>query len=285
MYRIADKRVLARGVVEMVVEAPRVAKAHKPGQFLIVMNREESERIPLTIADSDKEKGTVTIVFLQVGKSTIELGDEFDAGDSLFAVLGPLGTPTHIENYGTVAVVGGGLGVAPIHPICKGLKEAGNRVIALVGYRSKELMFWTDRIREASTETIVTTDDGTYGEKGFVTQALERVHEETALDRVFAIGPPIMMRVVSDMTKPWGIPTVVSLNTIMVDGTGMCGGCRVGVGSETKFVCVDGPDFDAHKVDWDEMFQRMKTYVDDERRAVDRNHKCKLRLAEIQGGR
>ena len=283
MYRIVDKKVLAKGVIEMVVEAPRVAKAHKPGQFLITMNHEESERIPLTIADSDKEKGTVTIVFLQVGKSTIELGDDFDTGDSLFAVLGPLGTPTHLENYGTVAVVGGGLGVAPIYPICKGLKEAGNHVIALVGYRNKDLMFWTDRIEEASTEMIVTTDDGSFGEKGFVTESLKKVHGEKKLDHIFAIGPPIMMRVVSDITKPWGVPTVVSLNTIMVDGTGMCGGCRVGVGNETKFVCVDGPDFDAHKVDWDEMFQRMKTYVKDEKRAVDSNHKCKLRLQEITG--
>ena len=268
----------------MVVEAPRVARAHRPGQFLMVMNTEEGERIPLTIADSDPEKGTVTIVFLEVGRSTIELGEDFKAGDSLFSVLGPLGTPTHIENFGTVVVMGGGLGVAPIYPICKGLKEAGSEVVALVGFRSKDLMFWTDRLASASSELLVTTDDGSYGMKGFGTDALKKLRADgRKIDRVIAIGPPVMMRAVSDLTKPWGIPTWVSLNTIMVDGTGMCGGCRVDIGGKTKFVCVDGPDFDAHGVNWDEMFHRMSVYKKEEQTAIMASEHCRLRLAEIKG--
>ena len=277
MYPITRKKVLAKGVVEMSLHAPRVAKAHRPGQFLIVMNDENSERIPLTIADSNPETGEVTIVFLEVGRSTIELGQNYNQGDELFAVLGPLGTPTHLEKFGTVVVIGGGLGVAPIYPICKGLREAGNRVVTIIGYRSKDLMFWEDKLRAASDELIVTTDDGSYGIKGFVTTALQQLRdEERPMDRVIAIGPPIMMRVVSDMTRPWGVPTVVSLNTIMIDGTGMCGGCRVSVGEGTKFVCVDGPDFDAHQVDWDLMFNRMKVYQHEEREALAASPSCKL---------
>jgi ferredoxin--NADP+ reductase len=277
MYQITDKKVLATGVVEMTIRAPRVAKAHKPGQFLMVMNREESERIPLTIADSNPETGEVTIVFLEVGRSTIELGQEFREGDELFAVLGPLGTPTHIENYGTVVVIGGGLGVAPIYPICKGLKAAGNKVVTIIGYRRKDLMFWNDKLAGVSDEVIITTDDGSCGIKGFVTTALEQLHDEgRTIDRIVAIGPPIMMRVVAEKTQPWGIPTIVSLNTIMVDGTGMCGGCRIAVGDETKFVCVDGPDFDGHKVDWDQMFNRMKVYKKQEQKAIAADPSCNL---------
>jgi sulfide dehydrogenase subunit beta len=284
MYPILSKKTLAKGVIEMVVQAPRVAKAHKPGQFLMVMNREESERIPLTIADSDPEKGTVTIVFLEVGRSTVELGEEFQVGDSLFSVLGPLGTPTHMEKLGTVVVVGGGLGVAPIYPICKGLKEAGNTVVSIVGYRTKGIMFWQDRIADVSSETIVCTDDGSFGAKGFVTQALHQYREAgRPMDRIIAIGPPVMMRAVSEMTKPWDVSTWVSLNTIMVDGTGMCGGCRVSVGDETKFVCVDGPDFDAHKVDWTEMFHRMGSYRVQEAASIHASEPCRLKLDEIRG--
>ncbi|MGC8722788.1 MAG: sulfide/dihydroorotate dehydrogenase-like FAD/NAD-binding protein [Acidobacteriota bacterium] len=277
MYRITGKKVLATGVVEMTIEAPRVAKAHKPGQFLMVMNREDSERIPLTIADSDPEKGEVTIVFLEVGRSTIELGEEFQVGEELFAVLGPLGTPTHMDKVGTVVVIGGGLGVAPIYPICKGLRAAGNRVVTIIGYRRKDLMFWDDKLGSASDELIVTTDDGSFGMKGFVSDALKKLHDEgRPMDRVVAIGPPIMMRAVAEMTRPWGVPTTVSLNTIMIDGTGMCGGCRVGIGDETKFVCVDGPDFDGHKVHWDEMFARMKVYQKEEREAIASSPSCRL---------
>lgn len=283
MYPILEKKTLAQGVVEMVVHAPRVARAHKPGQFLMVMNREESERIPLTIADSDPEKGTVTLVFLEVGRSTVELGEEFGVGDELFSVLGPLGTPTHLEKFGTVVVLGGGLGVAPIYPICKGLKEAGNHVVSIVGYRTKDLMFWQDRIAAVSGETIVCTDDGSFGQKGFVTQALRGYREAgKPMDRIIAIGPPVMMRAVSEMTESWGVSTWVSLNTVMIDGTGMCGGCRVTVGDETKFVCVDGPDFDAHKVDWAEMFHRMGSYRDQEMSAIHASEPCKLKLAEIR---
>ena len=277
MYEITKKKVLATGVVEMSILAPRVAKAHKPGQFLIVMNTEDSERIPLTIADSDPGKGEVTIVFLEVGRSTIELGQNFKEGDALFAVLGPLGTPTHIDKAGTVVVIGGGLGVAPIYPICKGLRAAGNKVVTIIGYRNKDVMFWQDKLAAASDELIVTTDDGSFGEKGFVSDALKKLHDAgRPMDRVVAIGPPIMMRVVAEMTRPWNVPTVVSLNTIMIDGTGMCGGCRVAVGEETKFVCVDGPDFDGHKVLWDEMFSRMKVYAHEEKQAIAANPSCRL---------
>jgi NAD(P)H-flavin reductase len=283
MYPILEKKTLAKGVIEMVVKAPRVAKAHRPGQFLMVMNTEESERIPLTIADSDPEKGTVTLVFLEVGRSTIEMGENFGVGDSLFSVLGPLGTPTHIEKLGTVVVMGGGLGVAPIYPICKALKEAGNEVITLVGFRNKEIMFWVDKLGAASTELIVTTDDGSFGMKGFGTDALTKLHGEgRKMDRIIAIGPPVMMRAVTELTRPWGISTWVSLNTIMVDGTGMCGGCRVSIGGESKFVCVDGPDFDGHKVDWEEMFHRMSSYRPQEIASLHASEPCKLHLETIK---
>ncbi len=278
MFEIVSKKILAENVVEMTIKAERVAKAHKPGQFLILMNYEHSERIPLTIADSDKEKGEVTIVFLVVGFSTNELATNFNVGDKLYSVVGPLGTPTHIENFGKVVVIGGGLGVAPIYPICKGLKEAGNEVISIVGFRSKNLMFWVQRIESVSSRIIVTTDDGSYGMKGFVTNALQKLYDEKEkIDRVIAIGPPIMMKNVSKMTLPWGIPTFVSLNTIMVDGTGMCGGCRLEIGGETKFVCVDGPDFDGHKVNWDEMEIRMKVYKNQEQQILE-EHNCKIGL-------
>lgn len=279
MFEITAKKTLAEGVIEMTFDAPRIAKVHKPGQFLMVMNDEDSERIPLTIADSNAETGRVTIVFLVVGRSTFELAEKYDVGDKLFSVVGPLGTPTHIEKLGKVVVIGGGLGVAPIYPICKGLKEIGNEVISIIGFRSKNLMFWVDKLESASTRTIITTDDGTFGQKGFVTTALEKLHsEEPDIARIIAIGPPIMMKAVSQMTKPWNISTWVSLNTIMVDGTGMCGGCRLEVDGKTKFVCVDGPDFDAHKVNWEEMAIRMKVYGSEEKHAVETDHECKIGL-------
>jgi NAD(P)H-flavin reductase len=279
MFEITAKKTLAEGVIEMIVSAPRVAKAHKPGQFLMVMNDEYSERIPLTIADSNPETGEVTIVFLVVGRSTFELADKYNVGDKLYSIVGPLGTPTHLEKFGKVVVIGGGLGVAPIYPICKGLKEIGNEVISIIGFRSKNLMFWVDKLESASTKTLITTDDGTFGLKGFVTTALEKLHgEETDIARIIAIGPPIMMKAVAQMTKPWNISTWVSLNTIMVDGTGMCGGCRLEVDGKTKFVCVDGPDFDGHKVNWEEMAIRMKVYRNEETHAVDADHECKIGL-------
>ncbi len=283
MFEITQKKTLAEGVVEMTFKAPRIAKVHKPGQFCMVMNDEDSERIPLTIADSNPETGEVTIVFLIVGRSTFELANKYNVGDVLFSVVGPLGTPTHIEKFGKVVVIGGGLGVAPIYPICKGLKEIGNEVISIIGFRSKGLMFWADMIEKASTRTIVTTDDGTFGMKGFVTTALEKLHsEEPDIARIIAIGPPIMMKAAAEMTRPWGIPTWVSLNTIMVDGTGMCGGCRLEVGGQTKFVCVDGPDFDGHLVNWEEMAIRMKVYGNEEKHAVETDHECKLGLTPVR---
>jgi NAD(P)H-flavin reductase len=283
MYEITHKKTLATGVVEMTLLAPRIAKAHKPGQFLMVMNGESSERIPLTIADSNPETGEVTIVFLEVGFSTIELGEKYNVGDQLFAVVGPLGTPTHLDKLGTVVVLGGGLGVAPIYPICKGLREAGNRVVTIIGYRRKDLMFWHDKLATVSDELIVTTDDGSFGMKGFVSDALRKLHDEQKpMDRVIAIGPPVMMRAIAEMTRPWNVSTWVSLNTIMVDGTGMCGGCRVEIGDGTKFVCVDGPDFDGHLVNWDEMFSRMKVYAKEEKAAVMANHECRLHLDNLK---
>jgi NAD(P)H-flavin reductase len=279
MFEITAKKTLAEGVIEMTFSAPRIAKAHKPGQFLMVMNDESSERIPLTIADSNPETGEVTIVFLVVGRSTFELAEKFNVGDQLYSVVGPLGTPTHMEKFGKVVVVGGGLGVAPIYPICKGLKEIGNEVISIIGFRSKNLMFWVDKLESASTRTLITTDDGTFGLKGFVTTALEKLHgEEADIARVIAIGPPVMMKAVAEMTRPWNISTWVSLNTIMVDGTGMCGGCRLEVDGKTKFVCVDGPDFDGHKVNWEEMNMRMKVYRHEETHAVEADHECKIGL-------
>jgi len=283
MFEITQKKTLAEGVVEMTFKAPRIAKVHKPGQFLMVMNDEYSERIPLTIADSNPETGEITIVFLVVGRSTFDLAQKFDVGNQLFSVVGPLGTPTHIEKFGKVVVIGGGLGVAPIYPICKGLKKAGNEVISIIGFRSRNLMFWADRIESASTRTIVATDDGTFGQKGFVTSALEKLYaEEKDLARIIAIGPPVMMKAVAEMTRPWNISTWVSLNTIMVDGTGMCGGCRLEVDGQTKFVCVDGPDFDGHKVNWEEMAIRMKVYGHEEKHAVETDHECKIGLAPVR---
>ena len=282
MFEITAKKILAEGVVEMTFKAPRIAKVHKPGQFLMVMNDEYSERIPLTIADSNPETGEITIVFLVVGRSTFDLA-KFNVGDKLFSVVGPLGTPTHIEKFGKVVVIGGGLGVAPIYPICKGLKNAGNEVVSIIGFRSKNLMFWADRIESVSTRTIVATDDGTFGQKGFVTGALEKLYsEEKDIARIIAIGPPVMMKAVAEMTRPWNISTWVSLNTIMVDGTGMCGGCRLEVDGKTKFVCVDGPDFDGHKVNWEEMAIRMKVYGHEEKHAVETDHECKIGLTPVR---
>lgn len=277
MYEILEKKELATGVIEMAISCPRIAKHHKAGQFLMVMTDEGGERIPLTIADSDPVKGTVTIVFLEVGRSTIELGEQFKEGDCLYAVVGPLGTPTHIENFGNVVLMGGGLGVAPIYPVAKSMREKGNRVTTLIGFRRKDLMFWYDKLASTSDEVIVTTDDGSFGIKGFGITALNMLKEKGAkIDRIIAIGPPVMMRAVAEATRSWNIPTYVSLNTIMVDGTGMCGCCRVTIGEDTRFVCVDGPDFDGHLVNWDEMFKRMSIYKAEEKQALDANNECKI---------
>ncbi|MDD4169033.1 MAG: sulfide/dihydroorotate dehydrogenase-like FAD/NAD-binding protein [Desulfotomaculaceae bacterium] len=274
MYKILKKEVLAPTVSLFDIEAPMVAKSAQAGQFVILRTTDEGERIPLTIADFDREKGTITCVFQEVGKTTTELA-KFNIGDSLKDFVGPLGEPSHIENFGRVVVIGGGVGVAPIHPIARALKEAGNEVIGIIGARTGELLFWEDKLRSACTELRVTTDDGSYVRQGFVTDVLKEVIEEKGdIALCIAIGPLPMMRAVCNMTKEYNLKTVVSLNSIMVDGTGMCGCCRVSVGGETKFACVDGPEFDGHLVDFAEMARRSVIYKEQEQVAMDQYHQC-----------
>jgi len=270
VYEILAKESLAPVTKLMVISAPEVARKAKAGQFVIVRVVEEGERIPLTIADYDREEGTITIVFQEVGKTTLHLG-MLEVGDRLASFTGPLGNPTEVEHYGTVVCVGGGVGIAAVYPIARALKEAGNRVISIIGARNKELLIWEDRMRSVSDEIIVCTDDGSYGRKALVTEPLKELMEERAeeIDRVWAVGPAIMMKFCSLTTKPFGVKTIVSLNPIMVDGTGMCGSCRVEVGGETKFTCVDGPEFDGHQVDWDLLLARLRIYVEEEKRALE----------------
>jgi len=257
-----------------VVEAPRIARKAKPGQFVILRIDEKGERVPMTIADSDAERGAITLVVQEVGKTTVQMGT-FQKGDRLLELVGPLGRPTHIAHFGRVVLVGGGIGTAPIFPIIRAMKEAGNFVIAIVGAKSKDYLFWEDKIAKFSDELLVTTDDGSYGTKGLVTDALRQViSREPRIDLVVAIGPVAMMKAVSETTKDPGIKTVVSLNPIMVDATGMCGGCRVTVGAKTKFACVDGPEFDGHLVDFDELMKRQRIYLEEEKLSL---HKCRLR--------
>jgi ferredoxin--NADP+ reductase len=246
VYRILEKQVLSDVTKLMVVEAPHVARKARAGQFVIVRIDEHGERIPLTIADYDREAGTITLIFQEVGKSTKHLGT-LNVGDALATLAGPLGHPTEIANYGTVVCVGGGVGIAPIFPIARSLKEAGNHVVSIIGARTRDLLFWEDRMRAVSDELIVCTDDGSYGRKALVTEPLKELLEarRKEIARVWAIGPAIMMKFVSLTTKPFGIPTIVSLNTIMIDGTGMCGGCRVLLEEGAQFVCVDGPSLTA----------------------------------------
>jgi NAD(P)H-flavin reductase len=265
MNQILTKNVLAESVKELVVEAPRIAKARKAGQFVIVRVNDRGERIPLTIADADAKAGTITLIFQEVGKSTLLLG-ALNKGDKILDVVGPLGQPTHIENLGTVVCMGGGIGVAPMHPIACAMKAAGNKVIAIIGARSKDLLIMEDRLRNASHELHISTDDGTYGVHGFVTDIMQSIidrGEKVAL--CFAIGPVPMMNASCKLTAKYNIPTMVSLNPIMVDGTGMCGACRVTVGGKTKFVCVDGPEFDGHAVDFVELVKRQRAYLPQER--------------------
>jgi len=278
MYKILEKQVLSDVTKLMVVEAPQVARKAKPGQFVIVRVDEPGERIPLTIADFDRNAGTITLIFQEVGKSTMQMGT-LKLGDELITVAGPLGHPTEIEKYGTVVMVGGGVGIAPTFPIARALKEAGNTVISIIGARNKSLLFWEDRMRAVSDELIVCTDDGSYGRKAVVTEPLKELLEarKGAIVRVWAIGPAVMMKFVAMATKPYNVKTIVSLNTIMIDGTGMCGGCRVVLDEGAQFVCVDGPEFDAHKVNWDILLSRLRFYGEQERLAVERwKHQCKL---------
>lgn len=276
MNKIIAKKQLSDDVYEMTVEAPLIAKARKAGQFIIVqLDTEWGERIPLTIADADADKGTITIVFQAVGASTHYLATK-NAGDHIENVLGPLGTPTHIEKFGTVACVGGGIGVAPLHPIAQAMKDAGNKLIIIIGARTKDLVIFEDRMRKLADELIIVTDDGSYGRKALVTEPLkEYCSMDPKPDLAVAIGPPVMMKFCAEATRPFKVPTVVSLNTIMIDGTGMCGGCRVTVGGETKFVCVDGPEFDGHKVDFDNMMSRLHSFKDKEE---EDHHECHIGL-------
>ncbi len=268
MFKIISKEDLGNKVYGFVVEAPRIAAKAQPGQFFIVRQGEGYERIPLTIADFDREKQTITMVFQAVGASTLALA-KLEPGDEVTDMVGPLGQPSEIENLGKVVVVGGGVGVAPIYPIARALKAAGNEVISIIGARSKDLLFWEDRMREASSRLLVATDDGSYGQKGFVTTLLEDLLKTEDIARIWAIGPMVMMRAVTNLTRPYGTKTIVSMNPIMVDGTGMCGACRVAVDGQTKFACVDGPEFDGHAIDFDLAMKRAAMFKDKEKEAME----------------
>ena len=269
MYEILLRQDLVPNIHLFKVAAPAVAKKAQPGQFVVIRIDEKGERIPLTIADWDREEGSVTIVFMEVGTTTHKLA-LLKTGDFITDFIGPLGLPTHIDNYGTVVCVAGGFAVATIMPIARAMREKGNRVISIMGARNKSLIFWEDELRSVSDQLIVTTDDGSYARKGLVTEPLKELLEgNERVGRVIAIGPSIMMKFCAKTTEPFGVKTIVSLNPIMVDGTGMCGCCRVSVGGETKFACVDGPDFDGHQVDWDLLFARQRIYLDEEKRSFE----------------
>ncbi len=271
-YKILSKKELCTNQYELIIEAPYVVRNAKAGQFIILRVEKDGERIPLTIADVDKEKGLLTIVFMAVGYSTKKLA-QFEVGDELVDLVGPLGTPTHIQKYGTVVCVAGGYGAAPCYLISKAFKDAGNKVYMIMGARTKDLIFWQDKMKEACTELFITTNDGTLGEQGFVTGVLERLINQEKIDYVIAVGPMPMMKAVADLTRNKNIYTEASMNPIMVDGTGMCGACRLTVGGKVKFACVDGPDFDAHQIDFDEVINRTSIYKDSERK---RDENCNL---------
>ena len=275
MYEILAKEVLAPVTKLFEVRAPAVARKALAGQFVIVRIHDEGERIPLTIADFDRERGTITLVFQEVGKSTMEMGT-MEVGDKMASFTGPLGVPSEIDDYGTVLCVGGGVGIAPIYPIARALKEAGNTVLSIIGARNKDLLFWEEKMRATSDELIVCTDDGSYGRKALVTIPMKELLEsDRPVDRIWAIGPAIMMKFCALTGQPFGVPMEVSLNSIMVDGTGMCGACRVEVGGQTRFVCVDGPEFDGYQVDWDQLLARQRIYLEQEKQALEKwQHEC-----------
>jgi ferredoxin--NADP+ reductase len=269
MFKIIRREEMAEGTVVLnEIEAPRIARKAQPGQFVILKANEEGERIPLTMAETDPEKGTLTIIYMVVGKSTA-LFKSLKVGDAYQDVIGPLGKATEIEMVGNVVCVGGGTGIAVLHPITRALKNVGNHVTAIIGSRSKDLLIMEEHMRRASHELLICTDDGSYGRKGFVTEALKDVLDKGDTQLAVAIGPVPMMKFVSKLTAQYGVKTIVSLNPIMVDGTGMCGGCRVTVGGKTKFACVDGPEFDGHKVDYDELMLRLQAYCEDEKRCFE----------------
>jgi ferredoxin--NADP+ reductase len=274
MFKVLKKEKLAENITRIMVDAPHIARAAKPGNFVVVVPTENAERIPLTIADFDSEKGTIAIIFQIVGATTKVL-DSLKEGDEIAHLLGPLGVPTHIENYGTVVVIGGGVGIAEIYPAVKAMKNAGNKVITIIGARCEDLLIYREELSVVSSQLLVTTDDGTCGRKGFVSDELKDIIASgEKIDLVIAVGPVPMMKVCCDITKPHGIKTLVSLNPLMLDATGMCGICRVVVGGKTKFGCVDGPEFDGHEVDFKELSDRLKAYKDVEKQAMD--HVCKL---------
>jgi len=263
MYTIIEKEVLSENVVKLVLECKNIAKGRKAGQFVIVKIDDKGERIPLTIADSDAEKGTITLVIQRVGTTSHKLS-LLNAGDFVTDVVGPLGRATEIEKVGTIVAAGGGVGIAPLYPIAKAFKEAGNRLVVVLAARGKDLIILEKEMRAFADDVIIMTDDGSYGTKGLVTSGIEDVIKKEKVDLTIAIGPAIMMKFVALLTKKYNIHTIASLNTIMVDGTGMCGACRISVGGKTRFVCVDGPEFDAHQVDFDEMLKRLNAYKKDE---------------------
>lgn len=271
---IVRKEKLSPVLTLFEIRAPLIASSAKAGQFVIVWTGEHGERLPLTVSDWDAANGTITLIFQEVGRGTIELG-RFEVGDDIPCLAGPLGQPTEIKNFGTAVAIGGGVGTAIARPVAKALKDAGNELITIVGAREKSLIILEDELRSFSDELIVTTDDGSYGRKGLVTEPLKELLDSRKIDFVVAIGPLPMMRAVADTTKPYGVKTIVSLDAIMIDGTGMCGGCRVTVGGKTKFTCVDGPDFDAHEVDWNELRARKAFYFEEE---------SKDRQATLAGG-
>ncbi len=271
MIPILKREEIAPNIFEMVVEHPRLAAKAQPGHFVIVMPEEQSERIPLTIADFDRNAGTITMVIMAVGTSTrkiVKLGK----GDHLHAMIGPLGHASELADFGTVVMIAGGVGTAPIYPIAKALKAMGNRVVSIQGARNKDLLFWTDKLASVSDEHIITTDDGSAGRKGLVTEPLKELLEtrKSEIGCVYTIGPAIMMKFCAKTVAPFGVKTIASLNSVMIDGTGMCGGCRVRIGNETKFTCVDGPEFDAQAIDWDILLSRQKLYCDEEKCSLDR---------------
>ena len=280
-YRIVSKQQLSENVFQVDVAAPLVAQARKAGQFVIVSpDAETGERIPLTIAGADRAQGTIRLIFQRVGKATAQMAD-IPVGGALGYVAGPLGQPTHVENFGTVVCVGGGIGNAPLLPIATAMKEAGNRVISILGARTKGLIILEDEFMALSDEIVTVTDDGSYGRKALVTEPLREIcSREPKPNLAIVIGPTVMMKFCCEVTKQLGVPTQVSLNTIMIDGTGMCGGCRVEVGGQTKFVCVDGPEFDGHLVNFDLMMRRMNAYKDLEKRAMEQyqDHQCRIGL-------
>jgi len=280
MNRIVKKEKLSENICCIVVENPSIAHAAKPGQFVVVVPIENAERIPLTIADSDPQKGMITIIFQVIGATT-KLLDSLKEGEEIAHLLGPLGIPSHIEKFGTVVVIGGGVGIAEIYPMVKALKAAGNEVITIIGARNRSLLIYQEALQAISDRLLITTDDGSCGRKGFVSDELkDLIASGKKIDLVVAVGPVPMMKVCCQVTKPYGIKTIVSLNPIMLDATGMCGVCRVVVGGKTKFACVDGPEFDGHEVDFEELSSRLKMYQDLEKRAYE--HVCKL-LEKIAG--